>query len=272
LKSRLQKLDGLTYSELKNNIEKTIEKIPKEKYRNILLTEDSIKLFNIAFISNSANVIRKHDGRNYYYTIDENSTENYEVFETLGDTVFKNFIVFYSARRFNIEKAKDLKIIARIKINYGADKEFAKTSGSLGFLNLITASENEYSTKRNKLLEDVFEAFFGVLCYLLDTKIKRGVGFSISYRILKYIYDNKNIPSVFSELLDPVTEVKELFDKNPDLGVVEYTYAIRPDRIVVCELKRKVDGKEYLISTGTGSKYDTAKMDAAEKAMSVLNI
>ena len=36
LKSRLQKLDGLTYPELKKNIEKTIEKIPKEKYRNIL--------------------------------------------------------------------------------------------------------------------------------------------------------------------------------------------------------------------------------------------
>ena len=40
LKSRLQKLhklgDGLTYPELKKNLEKIIEKIPKEKYRSIL--------------------------------------------------------------------------------------------------------------------------------------------------------------------------------------------------------------------------------------------
>jgi hypothetical protein len=36
LKSRLQKLDGLTHDELKKNITKTIKNIPKEKYRNII--------------------------------------------------------------------------------------------------------------------------------------------------------------------------------------------------------------------------------------------
>jgi transposase len=36
LKSRLQKLDGLTYTELKQNITKVIQGIPKEKYRNIV--------------------------------------------------------------------------------------------------------------------------------------------------------------------------------------------------------------------------------------------
>ena len=35
LKSRLQKLDGLTHQELKRNITETIRKIPKEKYVNI---------------------------------------------------------------------------------------------------------------------------------------------------------------------------------------------------------------------------------------------
>jgi hypothetical protein len=36
LKSRLQKLDGLTHGELKENITNTIINIPKEKYRNII--------------------------------------------------------------------------------------------------------------------------------------------------------------------------------------------------------------------------------------------
>jgi hypothetical protein len=36
LKSRLQKLDGLTHPELKENITKTIRNIPKDKYRNII--------------------------------------------------------------------------------------------------------------------------------------------------------------------------------------------------------------------------------------------
>ena len=35
LKSRLQKLDGLKYENLKENIQKVISEIPKEKYENI---------------------------------------------------------------------------------------------------------------------------------------------------------------------------------------------------------------------------------------------
>ena len=36
LKSQLQKLDGLTHAELKENITNTIMNIPKDKYRNII--------------------------------------------------------------------------------------------------------------------------------------------------------------------------------------------------------------------------------------------
>ena len=35
LKSRLQKLEGLRYADLKRNISKVITEIPKEKYENI---------------------------------------------------------------------------------------------------------------------------------------------------------------------------------------------------------------------------------------------
>ena len=36
MKSRLHKLNGLTYLELKKNISKVIKEIPKEKYENII--------------------------------------------------------------------------------------------------------------------------------------------------------------------------------------------------------------------------------------------
>jgi transposase len=36
MKSRLQKLDGLTHKELKTNIDKVVKEIPKEKYQNII--------------------------------------------------------------------------------------------------------------------------------------------------------------------------------------------------------------------------------------------
>jgi hypothetical protein len=37
LKSRLQKLEGATYDELKNNIKKVLKEIPKENYKNIIM-------------------------------------------------------------------------------------------------------------------------------------------------------------------------------------------------------------------------------------------
>jgi len=45
LKSRLQKLEGLKYEELKKNIEKVVREIPKDKYKNInikILLEEHI--------------------------------------------------------------------------------------------------------------------------------------------------------------------------------------------------------------------------------------
>ena len=36
LKSRLQKLEGIKYEELKINIDKVVRKIPIEKYKNII--------------------------------------------------------------------------------------------------------------------------------------------------------------------------------------------------------------------------------------------
>ena len=37
MKSKLQKLEGLTYNELKLNIEKVIKDIPKDTYKNLLI-------------------------------------------------------------------------------------------------------------------------------------------------------------------------------------------------------------------------------------------
>ena len=36
MKSRLHKLEGLTYDDLKKNIDKVIKDIPKEKYKNVI--------------------------------------------------------------------------------------------------------------------------------------------------------------------------------------------------------------------------------------------
>ena len=54
LKSRLQKLDGLTHEKLKENIEKVIKDIPKEKYENI---------FKGAYINRTEKYVKKPSNR-----------------------------------------------------------------------------------------------------------------------------------------------------------------------------------------------------------------
>ena len=235
----------------------------KEKYINILLSDENMKYYNYAFTSNSANL-------NTFLVQDESSIENYEIYETLGDAVFKNFIVFYAAKRFNLYETKDVKIISRIKINYGSDEEFQKTAKYLNFLPYITASVFEFNTVKEKLLEDVFEAFLGVTCDILDNNFQIGVGYSICYDILKYINDKKNIPIDFEELTDSVSLLKEFFDKNKEIGTLEYTYTQHFKTIHCKAFLIKNTGEFEELGNGIDPKKNLARQNAAKNALSYL--
>jgi dsRNA-specific ribonuclease len=220
------------------------------KYIDMLLSEEGLQIYDHAFTSNSANP-------------SEDSPENYEIYETLGDAVFKNFIVEYSIDRFKLNKAGDLKFISRVKINYGSEEEFTLTSKNLGFLPFLTASQTEYYANKDKMLEDVFEAFLGATCYILDSKIKIGVGYCICCQIIKYICDLKDIPAVFEDLVDSITYIKEFFDKNPEVGILEYEYT-RAGSIVYCNAFINKNGTKTFIGQGNGAKNPIAKKNTSE--------
>lgn len=222
-----------------------------------------MRLFNYAFTSNSANL-------NSSFVQDETSIENYEIYETLGDAVFKNFIVFYAAKRFDLYEAKDVKIISRIKINYGSDEEFQKTAKNLNFLPFITASVHEYKTDKEKLLEDVFEAFFGVICDILDNHFQIGVGYSICYDILKYINDKKNIPVEFEKLTDSVSLLKEFFDKNKEIGTLDYTYTPNFKNVYCKAFLIKPTGEFEELGSGFGTNKKDSRQHAAKNALAYL--
>ena len=206
------------------------------KYIDILLSGDSLKIYNWAFTSNSANSTKS-------------SPDNYEVYEILGDSVFKNFIASYAIQRFQLKKAKDLKLISRIKINYGSEEELAKMARSLGFLSFITASQDLFSTvkKQDKMLEDVFESFLGATCQILDSKARIGVGYCVCYQILKYICDSKVISDEFTVLVDNITLLKEFFDKHKDVGTIHYEIRYSKHHVIQSSAKK---GMDYLRKNG----------------------
>ena len=180
----------------------------KDKYINLLMSKDSMDVYNYAFTSDTADPIN-----------------NYQIYEQLGDLSANKFIVSYAYNRFpQLRCSKAVKIVARLRINYGSKQTFSKIADELGFWDFITASEDQRSNKKKPLLEDTLEAFIGATEYLIDTKVMNCVGYAIVYDILASIFDEIDISLKYRDLYDSKTRLKELFDLfgKDALGTLEY--------------------------------------------------
>lgn len=229
----------------------------KDHYINKLLDEDSMKIYNDVFTSKTA------DPEN-----------NYEVYEQLGDVLAGSFIIWYMYRRFpQLKCPAGVKIVARLKINYGSRVTFFDIAEKLGFWEFISASEDERMRKRKDLLEDTLEAFIGATAFILDNKIREGVGYAIVYDILSSIFNEIDISLKYEDLYDAKTRLKEIFDHfKQDIGTIEY----KCDRekkeddihsLSTCIINRIYQGRSYQIGVGSAAKKSDAEQKAAEIAI-----
>jgi hypothetical protein len=196
----------------------------KPKYINLLTNKESMKEYDKAFTSAS----RIHP------------EDNYERFEQIGDVAASHFIISYFYRRLpQIDCALGVKVVARLRINYGAKKTFSKFAEELGFWPFITGliEPEDPKIKQNKkfrsrhmkdLLEDVFEAFFGCTEFLLDKHFRHGVGYAIVYDILSSIFNKITVSLAYEDLVDHKTQLKETFDVptiGAELGTLVYIHS-----------------------------------------------
>ena len=233
----------------------------KQKYIDILLSTDGLKEYDIAFTSASAN-----------------EKENYEVYEQLGDLSANKFIVSYMYNKFpNLRCSEAVKIVARLRIVYGSKQTFFGIAEKLGFWEFISASEDQRNSEKKKLLEDAFEAFIGVTEYLLDTKIRNGVGYAIVYEILKSVFDRLDISLKYENLYDAKTRLKELFDfynKGGETNFGSLAYEETKDmelKLTTSIVYRKINDKKIKIGEGVASLKADAQQRAAQCAIYKLN-
>jgi dsRNA-specific ribonuclease len=226
------------------------------KYVDHLLSEKNLAEYDKAFTAMSANAI-----------------ENYEVYELLGDISANKFIVWYFARRFPfLLKPEGVKVIARLRINYGARASFQSIAKSLGFWDFITATEEDRSRNMKKLLEDTFEAFLGATEYLLDESFRPGVGNAIVYDILHSIFDNLKISLEYNDLFDAKTRLKELCDMyKSELKDLNYKYVKNTQNGIVGIVTSTVIINNHEIASGTASIKQDAEQNAAKAAIVVMN-
>jgi dsRNA-specific ribonuclease len=250
----------------------------KPKYIELLTSEENMKQYDVAFTAASAN-----------------DKENYEVYEQIGDLAANKFIVGYSYRRFpQLYCPLGVKIVARLRINYGSKKSFSNIAMNLGFWDYITCAEEgirkgvKYRNKnREDLLEDCLESFLGCTEYLLDKSYTIGVGYAIVYDIMKSIFDDIDISLKYTDLYDAKTRLKELIDTfQSELGTVVYIntregltvesviYRVPPgvsSKIIKSGDMRLPNPSWLPIATGNASKQDKAEQMASERALKILN-
>ena len=172
----------------------------------VLTDDESMKLYSVAFTHVSMDI--------------EN---NYEYLEFLGDSVVNTAIVWYISRRFkHLSGSKGVKILARLKINLVSKKNFAACGQRLNLWDYISCSDTIRATCKRKVLEDVFEAFFGATTYLMDNKVYYCSGYAIVYSILSNIFDELELSLKYEDLFDARTRIKELFDANKAIGTLVY--------------------------------------------------
>jgi dsRNA-specific ribonuclease len=218
------------------------------------MSDESMRIFNDVFTSNTANVL-----------------ENYEVYEQLGDITVNKFIVWYMYKRFpQLKNAQGVKIVARLRINYCSKQSFAQIAESLNFWKFITASEEERDHNKKPLLEDTLEAFFGAVEFIIDQHTLTGVGYAVAFDILETIFNDLHISLKYEDLYDAKTRLKELFDFSGDkLGTIKYEDERNVEKkcTTSCVFQITPQGNKIKIGEGSASLKADAQQRSAQKAI-----
>lgn len=196
---------------------------------------------------------------------------NYEYLEFLGDGVINTAIVWYISKRFpQLKGSKGVKILARLKINLISKKSFSKCAQNLNLWDYISCSETIRNTCKKKVMEDVFEALFGAITYLMDTKIFQSSGYAVVYAIVSNLFDEMNISLKYEDLFDARTRIKELFDFYKDIGELKYE-TTKDNAVFFTEAYLiKPDGTKIFLGNGSANTKGDSIHNASHYAINTL--
>jgi dsRNA-specific ribonuclease len=235
-----------------NMIRSTLEKSSLKKHYidKLLQNEDARQMYDRVFTHFSAN-----------------PEHNYEFLEILGDATVNKCVVWYISKRFpQLNCTEGVKIIARLKINLISKKTFSDFAMKLDWWDFVTADEDIKQTKKKKLLEDIFEAFFGATELLIDRLIYPGSGYAICYRIVASLFNQLDISLNYESLYDPITRLKEVFDYFKDIGTFSFENE-KKDGFQHVTVVQTINRQRFMIGFGISSLLDDAKQKACYRGL-----
>lgn len=169
-----------------------------DEYIPSFLNDENIALFQKAFTHPSYN---EH--------------ENYEILEFMGDGILKGILTMYIPRRFPDLTTSEGRL-SKVRRLLEMSETLSKIALGLGFWNYVRGDQETMTKKRNKTLEDVYEAFIGALVLAIDKQTSQGVGFSFAQKYVEQSLNQINIDISADSLDDPITILNELYKKTDD--------------------------------------------------------
>jgi len=234
----------------------------QQNYLNMYINGETLPFYNMAFTSKTA---------------DEES--NYETFEQMGDSTIGKFIVWSSYEKFPHLRGKSeaVEIIARMKINLGSKDTLSNIAESLGFWNFISASEDLRYRSKKMLLEDVFEAFIGVLEYIIHdfsdpNRSQPGIAYQLTYTLLLKLFEPHTLKIDYNILVDSKNRLKGVFDQYKEQLGADPIY--KTERILKNDknifIARVYDVHNNFLGEGAASLKKEAEKKASEQAIIAL--
>jgi len=150
-----------------------------------------------------------------------NPDSNYEFYEIIGDSVVNKSIVYYYQDRFpQLRNPKAVPFLDKLKQTGISKRSLSSFANKLNFLEHIRADDKTKKEEKNKILEDVFEAFCGCLELMINRDYYL-VGSIFVYNFIKSVADTEHLSLMVEDLWDPKTRLKEFKDrhreKNPEI-------------------------------------------------------
>jgi dsRNA-specific ribonuclease len=229
-----------------------------EKYIDKIMDEEGKKEYNKVFTHESVDPVN-----------------NYEYHETLGDvTINKSIVWYYNSKYPKLRCTEGRTVMTKIKAAVGSKSYLYKFAESLGFWKYVTITEEQKQRSMKSTLEDILEAFIGCTEFLINEKIYPTSGYSICFNIISSILSENEISLKYTDLVDAITRLKEIGDKNKQISKIQYDtsqdktqegFAIFTSTVIIT-----IDGKQHRLGTGIGAKQALAKTIAAENSIPML--
>lgn len=249
-----------------------------EQYIDYLLSEKCLPYFVTAFTHTSADL-----------------NNNFLFLKTIGHVSCQKSLVWYLFRKYkSVSQGQKLYTILKNTLsdakklgsvlNTHFSSLFDYISIEDSYRNILTIRQDmpdyekdEVTIERNELLQEIFEAIFGAVEFLLD-QYQLGTGNIIVYDWFTTLFDSyvsiETYGMNMDAMKDPKNKINDLFLTNqPNAGKVEYRSDIDPIRSTetikryVTELWQTIGSNSFLIGRGQHKIKSVSEKNAAIAAL-----